>query len=133
MIKTFVLWLNCNFQYFLDFEKFGKPAKFDEFNNFMNTSSVIFFIIDFTAVIFIIFSNAFLIKSCQENNVSNGTTDVCGMVGRIWMPFDYDYFPAKPLVFTYEVRIVLIIIHKLFTKDFSMSSLKGAELIHQTC
>lgn len=74
-------------------------------NNLLNRISVIFFFSEFTCVTFISFSNVFLIQSCKESNARKGINEVCGMVGRIWLPFDYDYFPIKPIVFGYEVCI----------------------------
>lgn len=69
----------------------------------MNKYSVIFFFGELSAVIIISFRNLPLIGSCEENKEKHGTNEVCGMVGRTWLPFEYDYIPMKPIVFSYEV------------------------------
>lgn len=91
---------------FLDYKSYGKPKNVDNKRNQLNRGAVIFYFSELICVTIISFSNVFLIQSCKERNAKNGINEVCGMVGRIWLPFDYDYFPLKPIVFAYEVCIL---------------------------
>lgn len=88
---------------FLDFETFGKPANYDYVNRLLNIFSIVHFIYHFCCVFLISSSKVFLAETCQEQNLRLGINEVCGMVGRMWLPFNYDFFPLKQIICAYEV------------------------------
>lgn len=51
-------------------------------------------------------SNAISINRCKEENAKRHINEICGMAARLWLPFNYDDFPLKQIVFAYEVSNV---------------------------
>lgn len=90
---------------FIDFDSFGKPTHFDYMNKLLDKISVVYFIEHLIGICIISTSKAFYISRCKEENDIRGINEVCGMVGRIWLPFNYDWFPLKQIIFIYEVFI----------------------------
>lgn len=92
---------------FLELGHFGTPKDFDYKNELLNKASMMFAISEFTCVTFISFSNIFLSGQCEELNRKKGTDEMCGLIGRMWLPVDYDRTPYKQTVFSFQVRTLL--------------------------
>lgn len=92
------------YQFFSDFDAFGKPPAFDSRNKFFNTLSAIHHIYLQVCIVLIIFySNIFKVNSCKEDNVKFNMTEVCGLFSYTWMPFDVDYTPIKEIYLVIQV------------------------------
>lgn len=72
-------------------------------NRLLNNIAAGYFCYHFVVVFFISFSTVFRIESCKKMNEMNGIDEICGMIARLWLPFDYDFFPVKQIIFVYEV------------------------------
>lgn len=95
--------------FFLDFETFGKPKNFDKRNELLDKISVVYFIYHLIIISLIASSNAILISECKEENERRGIEEICGMAARLWLPFNYDYFPLKQIIYVYEVNFTLFL------------------------
>uniref|UniRef100_A0A6P7FHW5 Odorant receptor 4-like n=1 Tax=Diabrotica virgifera virgifera TaxID=50390 RepID=A0A6P7FHW5_DIAVI len=42
------------------------------------------------------------IPECEKENMEKGLTEVCGLPAPTWLPFEFDYFPVKQLVYLYQ-------------------------------
>lgn len=86
-----------------DFDTFDKPTNFEYMNDLLNKFALLHFIYHFCAVCLISLSNLILIERCRNENVKRELTEICGMVGRMWLPFNYDWYPPKQIIFIYQV------------------------------
>ncbi|KAJ8938372.1 hypothetical protein NQ318_022870 [Aromia moschata] len=86
------------YMFLSDFEQFGKPPKFDRFNNILNKLSKCHFLyLCTTSSMFSMGSNIFKSGQCRKDNLEFGYKEVCGLVTNTWLPFDIDYFPMKQI------------------------------------
>lgn len=91
-----------------DFETFGKPRDFDKTNKLFDVLSIFNFFCYLATITLLSFSNAIQINLCRRENETRGINEICGMIGRMWLPFNYDYYPLKQIVFLYQVSFVKI-------------------------
>lgn len=90
---------------FPDFKTFGKPKDFDRINKFFKTFSIAYYFYHITVISLIALSNPIQINKCRKENEKRGIDEICGMTGRMWLPFNYDYFPLKQIIFAYQVSL----------------------------
>lgn len=72
-------------------------------NKFLNKFSPRYFLYHLSTFTIMSCSNIILISRCKEENMKRNIHEVCGMLGSMWLPFDYDFFPVKQLLFAYQV------------------------------
>ncbi|KAJ8938375.1 hypothetical protein NQ318_022873 [Aromia moschata] len=86
------------YMFLSDFEQFGKPPKFDKYNNILNKIGK-YHIIYTVAIITLFASTSKVFKGdeCRRDNQEYGYKEVCGLIANTWLPFDIDYFPAKQI------------------------------------
>ncbi|XP_018578867.1 odorant receptor 49b-like [Anoplophora glabripennis] len=87
-----------------DFNKFGKPPKFDERNEQLNRFSRYHYIyINLASFAFLSVTNIFKSHQCIKENQEYNFNEVCGLITNAWLPFDIDYFPLKQIYATLQV------------------------------
>ncbi|XP_015838983.1 putative odorant receptor 85d isoform X2 [Tribolium castaneum] len=85
-----------------DFSKFGKPPLFDQHNKRLNYLLSYFVICLFVAIVGVVALPAIYTGSCHKANEQLNLTKTCGLVAPVWLPFDYNGYPLKFLVFAWE-------------------------------
>nr|UTN00923.1 odorant receptor [Semanotus bifasciatus] len=92
------------YSFLSDFEEFGKPPKFDVFNERLNKlSKYHLYYILLTNTLFALASNIFRSHQCERENMDYGLNEVCGLINNVWFPFDIDYFPLKQIYITLQI------------------------------
>lgn len=94
---------SINTNLILDFKRFGKPDNFEARNKLLNKFSVVYYWYHLTSVTFISLGSLFAVGKCRRENEKRGISEVCGLIARIWLPFDYDFSPLKEILYSYEV------------------------------
>ncbi|XP_015838991.1 odorant receptor 67c isoform X2 [Tribolium castaneum] len=86
-----------------DFSKFGKPPFFDQRSTRLNYRLSCIVLILIVANIVVAALPVIYIDSCHKANEQLNLTKTCGLIAPVWLPFDYNEYPRKHLVFAWEV------------------------------
>mgnify|MGYP005984030745 FL=1 len=77
-----------------DFDNFGKPPQFDIRNKELDEVARSFRFVLHVAIVGVFLWPAIYTGDCKD--------EVCGLVAPIWLPFDYDYFPVKQVIYLWQ-------------------------------
>nr|ALR72562.1 odorant receptor OR17 [Colaphellus bowringi] len=97
------------YKQFSDFKTYGLPNNFEKTNKLLNKFSKIYFVYHMFIVTGMTTSTLLTIGTCEEENLENNINDICGLVGPTWLPFEFDYFPLKQIVYGYQVYCSFVI------------------------
>lgn len=86
------------FYFFSDFETFGKPPLFDEYDAFIEKVGKAHYVyLTIIVVMIVMLSNVFKSHSCELENIQYNLTEICGLFSYTWLPFNIDFFPVKQI------------------------------------
>nr|APC94313.1 odorant receptor 19 [Pyrrhalta aenescens] len=97
------------FKQFSDFETFGKPNNFDERNKSINKWSKVYLGYQTTILVTMLLPAFLYIPQCKQENLEKGLQEVCGLPIPTWLPFRFDYFPVKQIVYLYECYSAFVV------------------------
>ncbi|KAG5883721.1 hypothetical protein JTB14_024222 [Gonioctena quinquepunctata] len=65
-------------------------------------------------------STLFTIHKCEEENLDRNTSEICGLVYPTWLPFEFDYFPLKQIVYGYQAYSCSVIYQTAGVLSYTM-------------
>lgn len=104
-----------------DFKTFGIPTNFHESTKIIEKYSrfhniyIILVIIGFSLVPL---AEA---KQCEKLKKQNNISEICGIMGTVWFPFNIDFFPVKQLFVAYQILCSYFLVGSASFISFSIA------------
>nr|XP_023030161.1 odorant receptor 4-like isoform X1 [Leptinotarsa decemlineata] len=108
------------YKQFSDFTTYGTPNNFERKNKLLNKFSKWYFAWHMCVVTGMTTSTLLTVDECKAENIMKNTNEVCGLVGSTWLPFEFDYFPLKTIVYGYQVYSSFVVYHTAGVLSYTM-------------
>ncbi|KAJ8942765.1 hypothetical protein NQ314_009976 [Rhamnusium bicolor] len=104
-----------------DFNSYGIPNNFEGANRRLNRLSTYHYVYIISAVVGLCLAPLLEYGKCKQENIEKNINEMCGLLGGMWFPLEFDRFPYKQVYYLFQVYSSFVIYQTSSMISFSIT------------